>query len=167
MFGHKFKYEKLYDVKSPTRGTKFSAGIDFYIPECTDQYEELIQKYVYVPSDKKLIIHPYENILIPSGLKISYPKNKAMLFLNKSGIASKKSLIVGAELHDWDYMYEMFFDIHNIGSSSVTLDFGQKIVQGILIPAYYYSLVECKTDRELFGKREKTRTGGFGSTGIK
>lgn len=173
MFG-KFKYMKLYDVKSPVRSTRFSAGIDFYIPEYTEQYataiwdkvkkvrDEILDREIY-----QICIPSHGKILIPSGLKVSYPKNRALDFLNKSGIASKKALLVGAELCDWDYQNELFFDLHNISNEDVYVDFGQKIVQGVLIPVYYYKLKQVDTELELFGKRSVTRTGGFGSTGLK
>ena len=179
MFGlfKKFKFKKLYEVKSPSRGTKFSAGIDFYIPDYTEDYAKYLKGYIKKVSVKesngkvhrypRICIPPHGKILIPSGLKVSYPKNRALDFLNKSGIASRDSLIVGAELCDWDYMNELFFDIHNISDNEVYIDFGQKIIQGILIPVYYLKLKEVYTEKELFGKRSVTRKGGFGSTGLK
>lgn len=174
MFG-KFKYMKLYEVKSPVRSTKFSAGIDFYIPEYTEEYAMLVgDKVRKTPVENasnqfiyQICIPAHSKVLLPSGLKVSYPKNKALDFLNKSGIASKKSLIIGAELCDWDYQNELFFDLHNISNEDVYVDFGQKIVQGVLIPVYYYKLKQVDTELELFGKRSVTRTGGFGSTGLK
>lgn len=170
MFG-KFKYLKLYDVKDPARGTKFSAGIDFFIPEYSEDYATILGNKVIRDENGnyKIVVPALDKILIPSGLKVSYPKNRALDFINKSGIASKNSLVVGAELCDWDYTYELFFDIHNISNKDVYLDFGQKIIQGILIPVYYLPIKECHTEEELFkGRKGKaTRFGGFGSTGLK
>lgn len=158
----KFKFRKLYDVKSPMRGTDYSAGIDFYIPEYTKEYADTIQKYV---REHRIVVPPLGNVVIPSGLKVSYPKNRALQFINRSSIASRNSLVVGAELCDWDYMHELFFDLHNITDREVYVDFGQKIIQAVIIPVYFYDIVECFDDQKLFGKRRVTRTGGFGSTG--
>lgn len=173
----KFKYKKLYDVKSPIRSTRYSGGIDFYIPDGTEEYIRLLgDKVLKVMvrdtqgnehEQNKICVPAFGKVLLPSGLKVSYPKNMALDFLNKSGIASRDSLLVGAELCDWDYQQELFFDLHNVSDKDVYLDFGQKIVQGFLLPVYYLKLKEVYDDNKLFGKRPVTRTGGFGSTGIR
>ena len=49
------KFTKVKDVKSPTRGTKLSAGIDFYVPTNVDKIE----------------LQPGQSTLIPSGIKVN------------------------------------------------------------------------------------------------
>ena len=74
------KIAKVKDVKTPSRGTKKSAGIDFFVP---NDFIEVILK-------------PQQAILIPSGIKVDVPQGYALIAFNKSGIATKKQLIAGA-----------------------------------------------------------------------
>ena len=74
------KFLKIKDVKTPTRGTSQSAGIDLYIPND------------YPPT----LIDSQESVFIPSGLKINVPENHVLIAMNKSGVALKKNLQVGA-----------------------------------------------------------------------
>lgn len=51
----------------------------------------------------KIEILPNSKILIPSGIHVNLPDNVFLKAENKSGIASKRSLIVGACVIDQDY----------------------------------------------------------------
>ena len=53
------KIAKIREVKTPTRGTDGSAGIDFYIP---DDYPQHL-----------CVIHPGTRCFIPSGIKANVP----------------------------------------------------------------------------------------------
>ena len=70
------KIAKVRDVKTPTRGTTGSAGIDFYIPN--DYPDELCT------------VKPGERFFIPSGIKANVPEEHALIAMNKSGVALKK-----------------------------------------------------------------------------
>lgn len=74
------KFSKVREVKSPSVGSSGSAGIDFFIPEDFDS--------------KTMNIG--DSILIPAGIKLNIPENSALIAFNKSGIATKKGLSVGA-----------------------------------------------------------------------
>lgn len=74
------KYFKTRDVKSPERGTSKSAGIDFFIPQ----------------DFETTYLQPGHTILIPAGIKVKLPEGYALIANNKSGIAFKKQLLVGA-----------------------------------------------------------------------
>lgn len=142
------KYSKVREVRSPNRGTSDSAGIDFYIPTGYDQK-----------------IMPGESILIPSGIKVDIPNGTMLQVCNKSGIASKKGLLVGAEIVDSDYQGEMHMNLWNVSNKAVVLSAGTKLVQMILIPILLPTLEEVNED-ELFTDETERGTGGFGSTGI-
>ena len=84
---------------------------------------------------------------------------------NKSGIASKKGLIVGACIIDSDYQGEMHLNLWNVSNKAVVLDAGTKLVQMILVPILLPLLQEV-VEEELFVNETERGTGGFGSTGV-
>ena len=165
-------------VKSPEYGTLGSAGIDFFIPEDL-KYEDLktspssiafMPKIEYADDFKIKKIYLYANrgILIPSGIKVSIPKGHAMVFMNKSGVALKKGLAMGACVIDEDYMGEIHLHLVNTGNETVEISAGEKIAQALVIPVMHCSLHEFSSEDELFSSLRLTSErsdGGFGSTG--
>jgi|TARA_R110002050_G_scaffold14092_4_gene44751 dUTP pyrophosphatase len=142
------RYSKIREVRSPNRGTSNSAGIDFYIPTGFDQK-----------------ILPGESIMIPSGIKVDIPNGTMLQVCNKSGIASKKGLLVGACIVDSDYQGEMHLNLWNVSNKAVTLASGTKLVQMILVPILLPELEEV-LEGDLFVGETERGTGGFGSTGV-
>ena len=143
------KYSKVREVKTPNRGTSESAGIDFYIPVGEDVF-----------------IKPQEKALIPSGIKMDIPKGTMFQVMNKSGVAVKKGLIVGACVVDSDYQGEIMFNVWNVSNVAVPLESGTKIVQMVLVPILFPTLEEVSLDN-LFVDDSERGSGGFGSTGLK
>lgn len=142
------RYSKIREVRSPNRGTSNSAGIDFYIPTGFDQK-----------------ILPGESIMIPSGIKVDIPNGTMLQVCNKSGIASKKGLLVGACIVDSDYQGEMHLNLWNVSNKAVILASGTKLVQMILLPILLPDLEEV-LEGDLFVGETERGTGGFGSTGV-
>tara|TARA_R110002167_G_scaffold350813_1_gene563173 strand:+ start:500 stop:931 length:432 start_codon:yes stop_codon:yes gene_type:complete len=142
------KYSKVREVRSPNRGTKDSAGIDFYIPTGFDQK-----------------VMPGESALIPSGIKVDIPNGTMLQVCNKSGIAAKHGLLVGACIIDSDYQGEMHINVWNVSNKVVTLQAGTKIVQMILMPILLSEVEEVALE-DLFTNETERGIGGFGSTGI-
>ena len=133
------KYSKIRKVKSLTRGTSQSAGIDFYIP---DDWNNGMPRS----------IAPGGRALIPSGIKVNLPAGYALVAFNKSGVATKTGLIVGACVVDEDYQGEIHLSVINTNqpfeiydadghysttSGYVTINPGEKLVQFILVPVNY------------------------------
>ena len=146
------KFTKIANVKSPKRANPTDAGIDFFIPD--DFMETWIQ--------------PNGSILIHGGLKVKVPKGYALIFFNKSGVATKKDLVLGACVVDQDYQGELMYNLHNIGNHEQVLKPGDKIVQGVLLSMAYMETEEIPTVEELYNGSTSTRgEGGFGSTGVK
>jgi len=143
------KISKVRDVKTPERGTPRSAGIDFFVPS------------KFQPTH----LSPGESILIPSGIRVDVPENHVLIAYNKSGIASKKSLYVGACVVDEDYQGEVHINLINNGQYAVEIEPDMKIVQFLLLPINY-SLPELVEDEHLFSEITKRGKGGFGSTGV-
>ena len=82
---------------------------------------------------------------------------------NKSGIASKRQLIVGACVVDSGYDGEVFVNLHNIGFDSQIIDPGQKIAQAVLIPVNCFEIEEVIEDN--LNKGSTRGDGALGSTG--
>ena len=139
---------KTREVKTPTRGTPGSAGLDFYVPEGISAN-----------------IPPGSDACIPSGIRVNVPKGYAFIAHNKSGVALKKKLTVGACVVDEDYQGEIHLHLMNSGLETVSLEGGEKIVQFLLVPVKYPDVLVVP-DKELFYSTTSRGTGGFGSTGV-
>lgn len=144
------KYSKIRDVKSPSRGTDFSAGIDFYVPND------------FLTTD----ILPNGSLLIPSGIKVNIPHGYCLLGIDKSGVATKKGLILGAKLIDEDYQGEVHLHIINVSQQIQRISAGDKIAQFVLLPVSYENFVEVPF-QDLYSTLTSRGEGGFGSTGEK
>lgn len=143
------KFTKVRDVKSPQRANPYDAGIDFFIPNDIDEIE----------------LFPGQSVLIPSGIKVDVPKGYALIAFNKSGIATKYSLIVGACVVDHGYQGEVHIHMLNVGEKCVKLRRGMKIVQFILLPIMTITPKEVPIDEMYTNIVGNRGDGGFGSTG--
>lgn len=141
------RISKTKDVKTPTRGTEKSAGLDFYIPNDFNETTVL----------------PGMGIRINSGVRVEVPKGYALVAFNKSGVAFT-GLQVGACVIDEDYQGNVNLHLFNVSNGNVTLSPGQKLTQFILIPMFYDS-VEVVDDTELHTEASERGAGAFGSTG--
>lgn len=158
-------FSKIRNVKSPQRGTKKSAGIDFFVPVFSQQFvDDLKAKNPNVLIDgNRIVLLPHQNILLPSGIKVKLPNNYFLNAFNKSGISSKKQLIKLAETVDEDYQGEIHLSIINISDKEQVIYENEKILQFILLPTIYTDIIEKPID-ELYSEKTERGTGGFGST---
>lgn len=168
------KLLKTLDVKTPSRGTPESAGIDFFVPNFTEEFIQALREIpmnrlnIVKPSDgeRYIEIPPHCRILIPAGIKYSIPPGTALVAMNKSGIASKRGLIVGAQVGDSDYQGVFHINVINTTSHWNRINEGEKIIQCLLLPIIIEDVEICNTEQELFSNRKTLRgEGGFGSTG--
>ena len=86
---------------------------------------------------------------------------------NRSSMAAKRHLIVGACVIDPGYNGELFINLHNIGQHTQTIENGQKIAQVVMIPIIHFRARKLMTDT-LYNSDiciSNRGTGGFGSTG--
>ena len=88
----------------------------------------------------------------------------ALIAFNKSGVALKKNLFVGACVVDEDYQGEIHLHVVNVGTQSITIEGGEKLVQLVLLPVFYDTIEELKQE-EWFSTTTERGAGGFGSTG--
>ena len=141
------KIIKVKDVKTPSRGTSKSAGIDFYTPN----------------DMKPILLGPGEDALIPSGIKAQVSPGYALIAFNKSGVATKSKLTKGAEVVDEDYQGEIHIHVFNSGKSTTLINPGQKLIQFILIKMNYEDIEVVESLDNVESERGE---GGFGSTGV-
>lgn len=143
------KFSKIRDVKSPNRGTAEAAGIDFFVPN----------------DIRSSFLEHGQSVLIPSGIKINLEKGKALIFKNKSGVASKRNLDVMACVVDSDYTGEIHINVINNGTESQVISPGEKLVQGIIFDVHMDDVIEVSIDDLYTDKKTERGEGGFGSTG--
>lgn len=141
------KIQKTRQVKTPNRGTSKSAGIDFYVP---DDFEPVV-------------LFNGDSILIPSGIKAQIPENHMWLALNKSGVATKLGLTVGAQVIDEDYEGEIHLHVIKNTNKLATIEPGMKLVQLVLVPVLYENIEVVDF---LESRNTERGDGGFGSTGL-
>jgi len=144
---------KVYRVrensKLPVRAHLTDAGMDFFFsPEIV----------------KPVLISPGESFLLQTGMKVEVPQNMMLQVMNKSGIASKKSLVVGACVVDSGYDGEIFVNLHNIGDEVQMVKPGHKIAQGVFVNICRPSLVELTSDN-IYSTQTSRGSGALGSTG--
>ena len=123
-------------AKLPSRANPSDAGADvFYCPK-QDPY-----------SFKHVDLDPGDSVVLPTGLKVEVPHGYMLEVKNRSGMAAKKSLVVGACVVDSGYSGEIFVNLHNIGNTKKTVEVGDKIAQLVLIPVVQWRCFPVDEDR--------------------
>ncbi len=84
-----------------------------------------------------LSIGPGESVLIPTGCAFAIPHGYMMEIKNKSGVAYKRQLLVGACVVDSGYEGEVFVNLHNVGTQTQWLEPGDKVAQGVIVPVIH------------------------------
>ena len=146
-------YRTRGDVLPPSRSNPSDAGLDVY----------------FCPADQKpVVVEPNGNKVLGTGLKFGVPHGYMLQVMNRSGMASKRCLVVGAHCVDSGYDGEVFIDLHNIGESAQLIEAGTKIAQLVMIPVVTFRAMETKANN-LYNWEPITISnrgaGGFGSTG--
>ena len=172
------KYCKVREVKSPCRAHESDAGIDFFVPlnltmdvmkpkfETSGSYP--LTTFNEDGTIKDFTLKPGQSVLIPSGIKVKVPDGYMLQYHNKSGIASKRGLIVGANTVDIGYEGECHINLYNVSDHDSLISAGDKICQGIMVKIGFHQPVEMKNENELYGGETSARgEGGFGSSGTK
>ena len=137
------------DAKLPQRAHRTDAGMDFFF--CPHE-----------GAAKRIM--PGESTLLGTGIKMEVPPGCMLQIMNKSGVASKKSLVTGACVVDEGYTGEIFVNLHNIGSAPQYIEPGQKIAQGVFVRIEKPILWEIPHDN-IYGTRTARGDGALGSTG--
>ena len=141
------RFCKIRDVQSPSRAHQYDAGIDFYVP--ADYKSDAIQ--------------PGHSQKIASGIKADIAVGMALVAFNKSGVATKHGLQVGACVVDSGYEGEIHLHVMNVSHRNVFVLPETKLVQFLYLPIALPQIIEVEKHR-LFDIQSQRGDGGFGST---
>jgi len=144
-------------TKLPHRAHPTDAGMDVFYCPSDEKGDELCD------SDD-FWIPPRESRVLPTGLRVEVPEGYMLEIKNKSGVASKRQLLVGACVIDPGYDGEVYINLHNLGTETQVVKPGEKIAQAVLIPVVHCAIAEVFDAHMLNGDSERG-SGGFGSTG--
>jgi dUTP pyrophosphatase len=129
------------DVRPPERANPSDAGLDlFFNPPPTGVLPS--------PNLDSVLIDRGQSVLLPTGYKFGIPHGYMLEIKNRSGMAAKRSLVVGACVVDSGYDGEVFVNLHNIGDSGQLIEPQTKIAQAVLVPVVHFRAVE--TQGELY-----------------
>lgn len=130
------------DVRLPEQARPGDAGFDIY-------------------SNDHVIVKPGQSILLPTGLKMEIPEGWCGQINPRSGLASKKKIVVGARIIDSGYRGEIMINIHNNGDNDYEINHRTAVAQILFLPVLT-EIAEVKESEMSDTVRGK---GGFGSTG--
>ncbi len=147
------EFTTLHDnVTLPKRANPSDAGLDIH----------------YSPSEDGKVVRvlPGQSVVLETGLKFGVPHGYMLEVKNRSSVASKRSLLVGACVIDSGYNGEVKINLHNVGEEPQVLNPGDKIAQLVMVPVVHFrashsgdSLYDDPITISARG------AGGFGSTG--
>tara|TARA_B100000287_G_scaffold359215_1_gene351187 strand:+ start:147 stop:611 length:465 start_codon:yes stop_codon:yes gene_type:complete len=112
------------DAHSPQRANPSDAGLDVFYS--TKEPGEIIA------------VHPNQGALVPTGLRFGVPHGYMLEVKNRSSVAAKLNLVVGACVIDSGYDGEVFINVHNIGRETRVIQDGDKIAQLVMMPVVHF-----------------------------
>lgn len=132
----------LPGVLMPKVGSEDAAGMDFYQPE-------------------SVVIEPHQTQYVTLGLAMEIPKGYMLMLAPRSSM-SKTPLIIPNSFGviDADYRGEIKGIFKNTSDVAYTIQKGDRLLQGILVPVGALNLLEVDELSET-----ARGTGGIGSTG--
>jgi len=148
------RVERLHEnAKMPVRAHPTDAGMDlFYCPTPKPEIGAQVETVL-----------PFGSAVIPTGLKIEVPEGYMLEIKNKSGIASKRGLLVGACVVDRGYTGEIFVNLHNVTHRNQTIHDGDKIAQAVFVKITT-DVVLVESDN-IYDDTTSRGAGALGSTG--
>ena len=119
------EYTRTRDTAhSPQRANPSDAGLDVF--------------YSATEPQELIAVHPNTNMLVPTGLRFGVPHGYMLEVKNRSSIAAKLNLVVGACVIDSGYDGEVFINVHNIGRDTRVIQDGDKIAQLVMMPVVHF-----------------------------
>ncbi len=144
-------YRTRENAEAPRRAYPSDAGMDLaFAPE----------------NDGELTVEPGCSVLCQTGLKFGVPHGYMLQIMNRSSVAAKRSLIVGAHVVDAGYNGEVFINLHNVGTETQIITPGDRIAQAVLIPVIHVTPEEYHSD-DLYSRayvESRRGAGALGST---
>jgi dUTP pyrophosphatase len=123
------------NVLPPTRANPSDAGLDIY--------------YSPVDVNDEVPLNDGDTALLGTGLRFGVPHGYMLQVMNRSSVASKKQLLVGACVIDSGYDGEVFINLHNVGTDTQTIKRGDKIAQIVMVPIVPFRAY-CRGDGALY-----------------
>ena len=121
----------------PQRANPSDAGLDLFFnpqPQGTLPFVDEVRD--------SITIKPGESKLLSTGYRFGVPHGYMLEIKNRSSVAHKRSLVVGACVVDSGYDGEVFVNLHNIGREQQIIKPGEKIAQAIMTPVVHFRAVE-------------------------
>lgn len=141
------------EAKLPVRANPSDAGAD-----------------VFYCGHEPVTIAPGQTVLLGTGLQVATPLGYVCEVKNRSGMAAKNQLVVGACVIDSGYEGEVKINLHNVGREVKNIMPFDKIAQLIFYPIELPTFQELDEDTYLYlytPTASERGEGGFGSTGKK
>ena len=174
------------DVKAPQR-KHGDAGFDLFVPNYSDEFRmrliqennvwdvfdnELGERTDISIGTKTISLEPGADVKIPTFVRALIPEDECLRMSNKSGVALKQKLLVGAEIIDSSYEGIMNMHVFNASNNKVTIEFGQKLVQAVPFKIdcgdHEVKYEKDASVEDFYAEHDHSRgDGGFGSTGLK
>jgi dUTP pyrophosphatase len=151
--------------KPPKRANPSDAGLDLYWNPDEDRKKAYLTNIV-----GKMLVQPGESIALQTGIKVAVPHGYMLEIKNRSSMAAKKSLLVGACVVDSGYEGEIFVNLHNVGKRCEVLPIGFRVAQAVLIPVVHFRPKAVTSEKELYEAYPITISnrgeGALGSTDV-
>ena len=166
-----FKCHK--DATTPTYSTEGSACFDIHaclVPGTTARAKVKpnplsldTDANLVVQAEQQITIPPGARVLVPTGLKLSIPKNHSVRLHPRSGLSFNHGItLCNCEgVIDEDYVDEVLISIQNTSNKPYVVRHGDRVCQGELVKDNKVEFAEIKTPPT----KKTSRFGGFGSTG--
>ena len=142
------------NVHPPSRAHPSDAGLDIHFSP---------------PDNESVTIEAGSRAILPTGLRFGIPHGYMLEVKNRSGMAAKRGLLVGACVIDSGYDGEVFINLHNVGTEPQTIESHSKIAQVVMVPVVHFRAMERNGDGDLYGWYPITISdrgdGALGSTG--
>ena len=123
------------NVVPPTRANPSDAGLDIYFSP--------------LEIDAEVTLSAGYTTTLKTGLRFGVPHGYMLQVMNRSSVASKKQLLVGACVIDSGYDGEVFINLHNVGTKARTIKRGDKIAQIVMVPVVPFRAY-CRHDGDLY-----------------
>lgn len=132
------------NIPAPVRAKDGDLGFDFFAAETVE-------------------VAPNQIVKVPTGYCGAFSEDFGLVFRDRSSVATKRGLTVVGGVIDSGYRGEYIVALVNISGSSVTIEQGDKIAQGIFVPRFKV-VQELLPSPTYLPPSERAAT-GFGSTG--
>lgn len=138
--------KKLNDNATiPTRGTKYSAGMDLYA--CIEE---------------PVVIEPHKTVMVDTGLAMEIPEGYFGAIYPRSGLSTKRGIVLANNVAviDSDYRGEIKLPLHNHGTDMQVIEPHERVAQLIIQPylPINWNIVDELNDTDRGDK-------GFGDSG--